>query len=667
MEKNIARKRLYGAMLVALGMTALPVGADVFIVNSVLDAGDDNAGDGICDAGSSGSCTLRAAVEEANAHTGPDTITLKNDTYVLRNGTLTVSGELIIRGTAPDNSIISGDHRVRIFKVMAGAKLTLEHLTLTQGGVADGGVLYNENGGKVTMENVKVTDGSSDQGRAIVNESGAMLTIQNSLLQGDHSNKAGILNRGGDLTITDSTLENYRADNSDPNAPPEKTSGAAIASGEDSGTATGTVTIQRTEFRNNHASAYGGAVAIAGPSTIEGSTFSNNSAGGDGGALAVAGRTDTDTTSEARITGSTFTGNQAGARGGALFTATTTSIEGSVLESNGADLRGGAIYQLFVKERNPDDAPPLTIGKTAIRNNQITALPNNSDGYGGGLYAGDRVTVTQSEISGNRANKGGGIYVAGQRNHVSNSTISGNTAMQNGGGLYMQLVRNPLDTSGDSAARVTLTHVTLVKNAANNNDKAELSGDNIWFSPGSKATIYNSIVALATNGHNCTRGTSSGPQPVTSVGTALAAAEGNFTEGTCGPGTITGNLGLDETLRDNGGPTHTHALLPGSNAIDALTNTHCEKKDQRDKPRDDNCDVGAFERQADDPTNPGGSGNGGSGSGNGSGNSNTGGNGGTAVKGAGDDKSGPAKTGTGPLGPWMLLLGALLGWRRLRR
>ena len=55
------------------------------------------------------------------------------------------------------------------------------------------------------------------------------------------------------------------------------------------------------------------------------------------------------------------------------------------------------------------------------------------------------------------------------------------------------------------------------------------------------------------------------------------------------------NLG---PLQDNGGPTMTHALLPGSVAIDVIPADMCEvDEDQRGEPRDSMCDVGAFEEQ----------------------------------------------------------------------
>jgi len=50
-------------------------------------------------------------------------------------------------------------------------------------------------------------------------------------------------------------------------------------------------------------------------------------------------------------------------------------------------------------------------------------------------------------------------------------------------------------------------------------------------------------------------------------------------------------------LQNNGGQTQTHALLTGSPAIDAGTNTGCPTTDQRGiaRPQGATCDIGAFE------------------------------------------------------------------------
>jgi hypothetical protein len=70
--------------------------------------------------------------------------------------------------------------------------------------------------------------------------------------------------------------------------------------------------------------------------------------------------------------------------------------------------------------------------------------------------------------------------------------------------------------------------------------------------------------------------------------------------GLCG---TTAPTGIDPVLSDNGGPTPTHALLPGSNALDAAPRCPPVYTDQRGnvRPADGNgdgvevCDIGAYE------------------------------------------------------------------------
>jgi CSLREA domain-containing protein len=84
-----------------------------FTVNSTADAVDAKPGDGIC-ATATGTCTLRAAIQEANALTGADTVIVPAGTYILtipgRGETAAVAGDLDITddlalagaGTSPD-------------------------------------------------------------------------------------------------------------------------------------------------------------------------------------------------------------------------------------------------------------------------------------------------------------------------------------------------------------------------------------------------------------------------------------------------------------------------------------------------------------------------------------------------------------------------------------
>src|SRR5438093_4430358 len=79
----------------ALSFVAAASHAATFVVNTTADTADAVPGDGIC-ADSGGACSLRAAIQEANALAGPDAIVLSAATYVLS-------------GAAGDDSALSGD------------------------------------------------------------------------------------------------------------------------------------------------------------------------------------------------------------------------------------------------------------------------------------------------------------------------------------------------------------------------------------------------------------------------------------------------------------------------------------------------------------------------------------------------------------------------------
>src|SRR4030066_1574657 len=83
---TVNRKRRFTARTAFLALAALawaiPALAATFTVNSTEDAVDIIPGNGIC-ADAFDDCTLRAAIQEANASAGADTIVLLAGTYVL--------------------------------------------------------------------------------------------------------------------------------------------------------------------------------------------------------------------------------------------------------------------------------------------------------------------------------------------------------------------------------------------------------------------------------------------------------------------------------------------------------------------------------------------------------------------------------------------------------
>ena len=91
---------MIGAALVGVSVGLAPtdaeaqVNGDTFTVNSTDNRADVNGADGICQT-SSGTCSLRAAVEQANYTRGPNTIRFN----IAGNGLKTISvSELVLWG-----------------------------------------------------------------------------------------------------------------------------------------------------------------------------------------------------------------------------------------------------------------------------------------------------------------------------------------------------------------------------------------------------------------------------------------------------------------------------------------------------------------------------------------------------------------------------------------
>ena len=214
---------------------------------------------------------------------------------------------------------------------------------------------------------------------------------------------------------------------------------------------------------------------------------------------------------------------------------------------------------------------------TFVTLDSLTIANGNTPGDGGGIYNNGMLTVNNSTISGNSAgNAGGGILNNGTLT-VNNSTLYGNSATGNGGGGIF-----------NNGGTLTVNNSTLSGNNGGTNYEQLYLGSGTL-------NLGNTIIANSLSPNDCVvdGGT------FNDLGNNLIEDTGT---GACGlVNGVNGNIiGFDPSLgalANNGGSTRTHALLPGSLAINAGNCTSGPATDQRGatRPQDATCDIGAYE------------------------------------------------------------------------
>jgi CSLREA domain-containing protein len=303
-------------------------------------------------------------------------------------------------------------------------------------------------------------------------------------------------------------------------------------------------------------------------------------------------------------------------RAGAALTMTDSAIRAghSLYMAGGASNDGTLVLVHSVVEGNRVDqggswgggilsGGRLTLLASSVLSNSVVFTPTFPavDVYCGGIAAMGTVIIDSSTIAHNSVYtagydpqfatlaQGGGICSGGTLT-MTNSTVSHNGAYHaGGGGPEAQALGGGLDVYGQSY----LNNVTITDNRVETITGPERGGG-IW---GDGITLHNSLIA---GNHTSNYSPESGPDCYATV----FSEDYNLIRDTNSctiTGTTTHNVyGVDARLgplADNGGPTWTHALLPGSPAIDRAGNAGCAPFDQRGvlRPQGVMCDMGAFE------------------------------------------------------------------------
>ena len=323
-----------------------------------------------------------------------------------------------------------------------------------------------------------------------------------------------------------------------------------------------TASISGVTIRNGYLSGpavFGGGIFNQGSLTVSDTVITRNHAGSAGSCPATGGGIAS--TGGLTVVKSEISHNDAGCSGGGIYNEGALNVRDSTISDNSAQIGGGGIFDAGIGTLR-------TVHNSAIHDN--TALA------GGGILNGSVANNTSSLIlinstlSQNRAVRGGGIFNFGIAN-VYNTSIVFNGADMNrdgsgtGGGVFNE----------DGVGKAFNLRNTLVAGNYLGNDHT---------------TIADCAGTLNVYGPNL-------------FGKLLPCTIRRDVGG--GSYDVISSLSSIGPLQANGGPTSTHALLPGSNAIDGGDpvqgcvddNSIVLATDQRGAPRvaGTRCDIGAFE------------------------------------------------------------------------
>jgi hypothetical protein len=495
------------------------------------------------------------------AISGGGTVTFAGDGTITLASTITNVSDTVLDGSGHQVTI-SGNNAVRVFSVTTNVHFSVVNLTIAEGTSLGGSAILNL-GGIVNLNGVAISSNT------------AASIVPNDTLSPAASGGA-IFNRGGIINATNCSFTANSAQLSSSlnyYAPPVY--GGAIRN------EAGQVNLRACAFLSNRAfgaaaspdntypgaPSQGGAVHNSGTATLDLCTLTRNSANGGGGGqqfnTGLSGQEGsggaifnqgTLTVDRTTLCGNTATGAGGGAGG--------TNMEGHGYGgASGGEAKGGGICNLG----------SLCITRSTLVSNVVaggwagpggpSATGSFSDGgYGG--YGG--------------SGSGGALFSAGQASLV-NCTVAFNAGRGGGGGAGGYGVSGGAGGNGGYGfggvdGTCNLTNCTLASNQG-------IPGPGGAGGQGSSGLGRSGTDGAAWGGMAC------GPMVNTLIAWNTPPGGETFPDPKLGP------------LADNGGPTLTMALLPGSPAIDAGNTSLAPTTDQRGFPRPAGlaADIGAFE------------------------------------------------------------------------
>jgi hypothetical protein len=398
--------------------------------------------------------------------------------------------------------------------------------------------------------------------------SGGLVVTKNVTISGPGANELSIDGNQGPSVFSVDTIATI--------------SGLAIRNGFDGIENPGTLTVSNCVLSGNSRDG----IFNTGILTVSNCVLSGNSAGGifNAGTLTV---------SNCDLSGNSSDGigNDALSSGPASLTVVNSNVSDNGLSGifNSAVELGVVTATIRSTTVSGNSAGGVVTSTNFSRGNVFITDCTISGNSAGGIVAGvnDFLSVANSTINGNSGTNGGGITVSGldPSSSIVNTTVSGNSAGTSGGGIAIR----------EFNASLRIANSTITGNSAPSGGGIYIDGQ---FGV-SVVEISNTILNAGALGANIFNG--GGTVTVTSQGYNLSSdnASGYLT----GPGDQINTDPLLGPLQNNGGPTFTHALLPGSPAIDTGDPNFSPPpfNDQRGCPFDrvfnGRIDIGSLETQ----------------------------------------------------------------------